>query len=106
MTVAKSGTGGNRGEQNRRVLHLAKNVGAEKITLGAGFRELIECDWISRSRARKILAQHRADLILVAGDAVLDQVTDDRAKEEPPEIESTVEAVQPEGFDREASLAE
>src|SRR5712692_5246196 len=60
LAVKKRGTCGNRGEQNGRVLHLAQNLGAEEIAVGAGLRELIERNWISKGCKRKILAQHRA----------------------------------------------
>jgi hypothetical protein len=44
LAVTKRGTRGNRREQHGRVLHLAQNIGAEKIPIRAGFGELIEGD--------------------------------------------------------------
>jgi hypothetical protein len=44
LAVTKRGTGGNRGEQNGHVSHLAQNIGTEKIPIRAGFRESIEGD--------------------------------------------------------------
>ena len=97
---------GNRGEQNARVLHLAENFGAEKIALRAGFHEFFEGDWISGSCECKVFAQHRADLIFLARDAVLNQITDYRPKEKPPQIECAIEAMQAEGFDGEPAVAQ
>src|SRR5712692_4944146 len=106
LAVKKRGTCGNRGEQNGRVLHLAQNLGAEEIAVGAGLRELIERNWISKGCKRKILAQHRADLIFVAGDAVAEQIADHRAEEKPPQVECAIESFNPEGFNSEATLGE
>ena len=106
LAVTKRGAGGNRGEQHGRVLHLAQNIGTEKIPIRAGFGELIQCNWMSRGRVSEILAKHRADFIFVAGDTVPEQIADYRAKEKPPQIERAIEAIQMEGFDGEAALGE
>src|SRR5260370_41494108 len=42
LAVMKRGTRGNEREQNRRVLHLAQNLGAEKIPVRPGLHEFIE----------------------------------------------------------------
>src|SRR5256886_6756129 len=84
---------GNRGMQNGRVLHLAEDFGAEKIPIRAGFHELLERHWISGGCESEILAQHRADLIFLAGDAVTEQMTDHGAKEKPPQIERAIETI-------------
>src|SRR5712664_1965681 len=106
LTMKKRGTRGNRREQDRRVVHLAQNLGAEKIPIRAGVREFIECNRISRGRAGEILAQNWAGFILMAREAVLEQIADHWAKEKPPKIECAIESIQTEGFDVETSLDE
>ena len=85
---------------------MAENLGAKEIPIRAGFHKLFERDWISGSCESEILAQHRADLIFLAGDAVTEQMTDHRAKEKPPQVERVIEAEQAEGFNGEAAACE
>jgi len=106
LPVTKRGTCGNGGEQNRRVLHLAQNFGAEKIPIRTGFRESLERYRTFRGCVSEILAKHWADFIFIAVDTVPEQIADHRTKEEPPKIERAIESIQPEGFDGEASLVE
>ena len=106
LAMAECRARGNWGEQNRRVVHLAKNFGAEKIAVGAGFCELVEGDRISRGCAGEIFAQHRADLIFVASDTALDQVSDHRAKEKPPPFESAIKTAKSKWFEGEAAIGE
>jgi hypothetical protein len=82
--VPKRRARGNRRKQNRRVLHLAQDFGAEEISFRARLHELLEGNRISGIGVGKIFAQHRADLIFVPGNAVPKQIADYRAKEEPP----------------------
>src|SRR5439155_10472419 len=106
LAVAEGRTCGDQGEQYGRVLHLAENFGAKEIPIRAGFHELLERDWISGGCESEILAQHRADLIFLAGDAVTEQMTDHGAKEKPPQIERAIKAMQAKGFDDEAAVGQ
>src|SRR6266851_4129857 len=79
FTMTKRGTRGNRRKKNRRVLHLAQNLGAEKIAIRAGFRELFECDWSFGICVREVFAEHRADLVFMSSDALANQIANHRA---------------------------
>ena len=105
-TVEKRGAGRNRRKQNRRVMHLAKNFGAEKVALGTGFEELFESEGFGRTGDGKIFAQDGTDLGFVAVDAIANHVAYDGAEENPPELERAVEAGKTEGLDLKALGAE
>src|SRR5260370_40064622 len=84
FTMTKRGARGNRREKNRRVLHLAKNFGAEKIAIGAGFHEVFECYWSFGIRVREVFAQDGADFVFMASDALANQIANHPAEEKPP----------------------
>ena len=91
FAVAESGSGRNGRKQNRDVLHLAENLGADKIAPRACVQDLVE-RWRSfQFGDRKIFAQHRADLIFVAVDRWTKQMRDQRTEEEPPQIDRAIE---------------
>src|SRR5260370_42033416 len=99
--MTKRGTPGNWRKQNRRVLHLPENLGPEKIPLRASLHELLGRNRTFGICAREILAQHRTDLIFMAGDTVPEEIANHRAEEKPPQIERAVEALEGEAFEGE-----
>src|SRR5260370_35839450 len=73
FTMTKRGIRGNRRKKNRRVVHLAQNVGAEKIAIRAGIHKLAERNRTSVGCAGAIFPQEGADLGLRASDSLSDE---------------------------------
>src|ERR1700682_5714721 len=84
--MKERGSGGNWGEKDGELLHLAQNFCAQEIALGAGFDEGIEGDGAPSCCLREVFAEHRADLIFHAGDSFAEKVANHGAEEEPPEF--------------------
>jgi len=85
---------------------LAKEFGAEMITVGADFGEFIEIQSATGTGDGKIFAQHWADFGFVAFDAVTNEMADDGAEENPPKFERAAEAGEAEKFYVEALFGE
>ena len=104
--MEERGTGGNWGEKDGDLLHLAQYFCAQEVALGAGFDEGIERDGAGGCGVRDVFAQHGADLIFLAGDGFAEEMANHGAEEEPPEFESAIEAVEAERFGSETLVGE
>src|SRR6267142_1182042 len=104
--MEESGSGGDWGEKDGDLLHLAQDFCAQEIALGAGLDEGIERDGSAGCCVSEIFAQHWADLSFLAGDSLAEEMTNHRAEEEPPEFESAVEAIEGKWFESETLIGE
>jgi len=104
--MEESGAGGDWGEKDGDLLHLAQDFCAQEVALGAGLDEAIERDGAAGCGVGKIFAQHGADLIFLAGDGFAEEMANHGAEEEPPEFESAIEAVEAKRFETETLVDE
>lgn len=85
---------------------MAEQAGADGIALGAGGHEGIGGERRFGRSDYKIVAQHRAEQVLVAGRGLPNQMGNYRTEEEPPEFEGAIEFGERDGFDAIAEIAE
>src|ERR1700730_478322 len=96
VALAMSEGGGQRNgrAQDRYVLHLVEDVGAEHVALRARLQELLERHGTRRLGRRQVFTQHGTHLIFIAAEGRTEQMGDGRPEEEPPEIDGAVETLQ------------
>jgi hypothetical protein len=102
FAVTKCWERGNRGEQDGEILQLCEDFGPDIVAGGAGRKERVDRYGIFRRGVRKILAEYRAELFVVALNRRTKQMRDNRSEEKPPDLKGAIESGELKRFDAES----